>query len=242
MSRQITICDHSEFYRVMQDPDNIRPLLEALIDKAIDRIIPARRHELLGVHVNAFTHDGFTYDISLQLVENDDLGKRLRASQAIMDADFLSPDNFGDETLRSCVIFVCKNAPNSHGKAVRRIQKVIHTLDNIPFNDGTSALILNMSYTERNAADLVCEFLNWMDACRKGETYDISGSEYLTNLVNGIPYEMTLPENHDSSELMRALRECGEAAKRNGTAHMTLEEINEEIAAARRERDSRRAE
>lgn len=242
MNEQRTICDHSEFYRTMQDPDNICPLLEALIGKTIDRIIPARRHELLGVHVNAFTHDGFTYDVSLQLVENDDLGKRLRASQAIMDEDFLSPDNFGDKTLRSCVIFICKNAPNSQGKAVRRIKKVIHTLNNIPFDDGTSAFILNMSYAERNASDLVCEFLRWMDACRKGEAYATSGSEYLTKLVNGISFEMTLPKNNDSSEIMRALRECNEEAERNGTANMTLEEINEEIAAARRERDSKRTE
>lgn len=172
------------FAKVMGQLENIRPLLEALIGKTIDRIVPARRHELLGVHVNAFTHDGFTYDISLQLVENDDLGKRLRASQAIMDADFLSPDNLEDETLRSCVIFICKNAPNSQGKAVRRIQRAIHTLNNIPFDDGTSALILNMSYTERNAADLVCDFLSWMDACRKGEA--ASGSDYLIRLEKAV--------------------------------------------------------
>ena len=173
MNEQRTICDHDVFCRAMQDPNNTRPLLEALIGKTIDRIVPARRCELLGVHVNAFTHDGFTYDISLQLVENDDLGKHLRASQAIMDADFLSPDNLEDETLRNCVIFICKNAPNSHGKAVRRIQKVIHTLNDIPFDDGTSAFILNMSYTERNAAPVVCNFLDRMNACRNdGEPVD----------------------------------------------------------------------
>lgn len=61
-------------------------------------------------------------------------------------------------------------------------------------------------------------------------------------LVNGIPFEMTLPKNNDSSKIMRALRECNEEAERNGTANMTLEEINEEIAAARRERDSKRTE
>lgn len=144
-NQNFNLMNFDTFAKVMRQPENICPLLKALIGKTIDRIVPARRHELLGVHVNAFTHDGFTYDISLQLVENDDLGKRLRASQAIMDADFLSPDNFGNETLRSCVIFICKNAPNSRDKAVRRIQKVIHTLNDIHFDDGTSAFSVRIA-------------------------------------------------------------------------------------------------
>ena len=59
-------------------------------------------------------------------------------------------------------------------------------------------------------------------------------------MVNGIPFGMTLPKDSGSSRLMEALRETQAEAQQNGTADMTLEEINEEIS--RRERDSRRAE
>ena len=61
-------------------------------------------------------------------------------------------------------------------------------------------------------------------------------------MVNGIPFGMTLPKDSGSSRLMEALRETQAEAQQNGTADMTLEEINEEISAARRERDSRRSE
>lgn len=58
-----------------------------------------------------------------------------------------------------------------------------------------------------------------------------------TVLINGIPFNMTLPkQDYKGERAVRALRELSDAAKKNGTADMTLEEINTEIAAARAER------
>lgn len=54
---------------------------------------------------------------------------------------------------------------------------------------------------------------------------------------NGIPFSMTLPNKpYNGERAVRAMYQLGEEAKRNGTADMTLDEINEEIAASRRER------
>ncbi len=58
---------------------------------------------------------------------------------------------------------------------------------------------------------------------------------------NGIPFSMKLSDQQENSAIA-AMREASRIAEENGVADMTLEEINEEIAAARRERDSRRAE
>lgn len=55
-------------------------------------------------------------------------------------------------------------------------------------------------------------------------------------LQNGIPFSMTLPKKeYIGTRGILAMHQLSEDAKRNGTANMTLEEINEEIAAARRE-------
>ena len=59
-----------------------------------------------------------------------------------------------------------------------------------------------------------------------------------TVLANGIPFNMTLPkEAYRSNRAVRAMFAQGEDAKKNGTADMTLEEINAEIAASRTERN-----
>lgn len=56
-------------------------------------------------------------------------------------------------------------------------------------------------------------------------------------LDNGIPFRMTLPKEPYSAERgYRALQEISEASKKNGLSEMTLDEINAEIEASRKER------
>ena len=56
-------------------------------------------------------------------------------------------------------------------------------------------------------------------------------------LENGIPFAMTLPKAPYRAERgIRAMREIGDEARKNGVADMTLDEINAEIEASRAER------
>lgn len=56
-------------------------------------------------------------------------------------------------------------------------------------------------------------------------------------MENGIPFRMTLPKAPYNAERgYRAMVEIGESSERNGVSDMTLEEINAEIEASRRER------
>lgn len=55
-------------------------------------------------------------------------------------------------------------------------------------------------------------------------------------LDNGIPFVMTLPKTEDTElDAVSAMRAAQENAILNGTSEMTLDEINAEIAAARKE-------
>lgn len=56
-------------------------------------------------------------------------------------------------------------------------------------------------------------------------------------MENGIPFRMTLPKAPYKAERgYRAMIEMGEASEKNGLADMSLDEINAEIEASRRER------
>lgn len=62
-------------------------------------------------------------------------------------------------------------------------------------------------------------------------------------LDNGIPFSMTLPKKENvAAQAIRALNEIQEGAISNGTAEMTLDEINAEIIATRKEAAERRGE
>ena len=55
-------------------------------------------------------------------------------------------------------------------------------------------------------------------------------------LVNGIPFNMTLPQSEYKAErALRAMREISEASEQNGLSNMPLSEINAEIVAARQD-------
>ena len=58
-----------------------------------------------------------------------------------------------------------------------------------------------------------------------------------TVIQNGIPFSMTLPkQEYKAARAVRAMQQLSEEAGENGTADLTLDEINAEIKAARRER------
>ena len=93
------------------------------------------------------------------------------------------------------------------------------------------------------------EFVQFrVDGAVKTQAADICGalgidlSTYLrmclTRLVreNGIPFSMRLEEPSKGERAIAALEEASETARRNGLSDMTMEEVDAEIAAARRER------
>ena len=56
-------------------------------------------------------------------------------------------------------------------------------------------------------------------------------------IENGIPFSMTLPRQlYSTNRGIMAMLEIGEEAERNGTSTMTLDEINAEIEACRKEK------
>ena len=56
-------------------------------------------------------------------------------------------------------------------------------------------------------------------------------------MVNGIPFSMVLTEDtYDSKKAVAAMSRLNASAKESGTSDMTLDEINAEISAYRKER------
>lgn len=62
-------------------------------------------------------------------------------------------------------------------------------------------------------------------------------------MVNGLPFSMTLGERQDKTDIagIRAIQSMRESAEKAGLSGMSLDEINAEIAASRRERLTRKA-
>lgn len=57
-----------------------------------------------------------------------------------------------------------------------------------------------------------------------------------TVLENGIPFPMTLQNTYDSEAVLKAVKAMTLDAKQNGSADLTLDEVNDEISKCRQER------
>ncbi|MBQ3124009.1 MAG: type II toxin-antitoxin system RelB/DinJ family antitoxin [Clostridia bacterium] len=58
--------------------------------------------------------------------------------------------------------------------------------------------------------------------------------------VNGIPFSMVLPkENYSATKALEFMDEINKSASENGVAEMSLDDINNEISAYRKERRAR---
>lgn len=58
--------------------------------------------------------------------------------------------------------------------------------------------------------------------------------------VNGIPFSMVLPkENYSATKALGFMDEINKSASENGVAEMSLDDINNEISAYRKERRAR---
>ena len=86
-------------------------------------------------------------------------------------------------------------------------------------------------------------------SCHKSLEYQIHGTldnlpqikelYLISDMENGIPFKMTLPKTPYAAERgYRAMVEMSESAEKNGLSDMTLDEINAEIDASRKERQT----
>lgn len=178
--KDLTMTDPFLFYEIMGEPENCKPLLEALLGQRLEEISTRNEHDLLGVRVSAESVHGTRYDISLQLPDMRELGKRARASQAIMDGDALNmPDSLFD-TLRSCIIMVCPEDPFGLGWAVYEQSHALKGAE-AKYDDGACVLFLNMKFKAGNARETVRDFLHWLN-----KECNASVSPYLTQLEKAV--------------------------------------------------------
>jgi DNA-damage-inducible protein J len=76
------------------------------------------------------------------------------------------------------------------------------------------------------------------DICEKlGIDLPTAMRMFVSRLIreNGIPFSMKLEERSNGVDAIMAMREASSIAAQNGIADMTLDEINAEIAEARKE-------
>ena len=193
--KDLSLVDDFMFSEVMRRPENIKPFLEALLEKKIERVVTIDKQKDLkdtydahGIRLDVYLEDEHhtKYDVEVQARLHRKLEKRIRYYTSGIDWHSLEMNTDYEELSDCFVIFICVEDYFGAGLAVYERESHIKGAPGIPYNDGSHAYILNADFKTENGNPAVMDFLRYIRAGYKGERYDISESSYLKQIDEAI--------------------------------------------------------
>lgn len=169
----LTIQDNFIFCRVMETyPDICKRLLEKILRMEIERIdFPEReksievRHDSKGIRLDVFvkTSDGLKcFDMEIQTARRDDLPRRIRYYQGLIDMDFLEKGKYYWQLGSSYIIFICVFDYFGKGRHIYTFHERCDEDMSIELATGTTKIFLNAYGTIDDVDDEVKAFLDYV--------------------------------------------------------------------------------
>lgn len=193
--KDLSLVDDFMFSEVMRRPENIKPFLEALLEKKIQRVVTIDKQKDLkdtydahGIRLDVYLEDEHhtKYDVEVQARLHRKLEKRIRYYTSGIDRHSLEMNTDYEELSDCFVIFICVEDYFGAGLAVYERESHIKGAPEIAYEDGSHAYILNADFKTENGNPAVMDFLRYIRAGYKGEQYDISESGYLKQIDEAI--------------------------------------------------------
>lgn len=191
----ISLANDLVFGEVMRRPENVKPFLEAVLEKGIEEITYIEKQQdikegfnLHGIRLDVTLADaaGTQYDIEMQVGRAYDLEQRIRFYQSSIDRRTLEPAESYRQLRESYVIFVCTDDYYKRGLALYKRKSIIEGAEDIVYKDGSHAYILNAKFTVPNMGKPALDFLRYINAKYRKLPIDISDSNYLTQIDQAV--------------------------------------------------------
>ena len=149
---ELTISDDFMFCKVMEYEPICKEFLEMLFSAKVKKITYLSSQNSITTNSGAKTvrldvlvknEAGTSYDIEMQVANQNNLPKRMRYYQAALDISFLD-QGYSYKTLNdSFIIFICLFDPIGKNRAIYTFENICIEDKTIPLRDGTKKIILN---------------------------------------------------------------------------------------------------
>lgn len=184
----LTLADRFLFFKVMQDGELCKRLLEIILGVEIERIEYLEGEKTIevfrgakGIRLDIYVKDGRStvYNVEMQAVHASNLPQRSRYYQNLIDANLL--DRGEDYRLlnRSYVIFICMEDIFHKGRHIYTFENRCREELGLALGDGTVKIFLN-PYSEMG--DVTPELGNFLKYLAEGVAVD----EYTERLVEAV--------------------------------------------------------
>ena len=149
---ELTIMDDYMFGVIMREEQNLKPLLEAVLDVKIEKIefiepqkTAKEGYLSKGIRLDLYVLDEAdqVYNAEVQTTDKKNLPKRMRYYQSVIDINILAPGVDYNKLKKSFVIFICNYDPFGKVRYLYRFEnRCVEDLD-LAFGDESVKVVLN---------------------------------------------------------------------------------------------------
>ena len=244
--QNLTISDNFIFGKVLEsDPVVCKQLLEAILNFKIDEIsYPERekafetRHDSKGIRLDVFvkTPNGRKmFDIEIQTSNKDNLAKRMRYYQGLIDNDSLEKGNHYWQLGASYIIFVCTFDYFKRGYHLYSFRERCDQDYDLLMGDETVKIFLNAKSKKNDVNDDLIAFLNYVNG-KKSENPLVEALDKSVQIVKqnkNWRNDYMRYKEHIAAEAHLAALEAAEEAAIEATKNNTLANLKSIIKNAK---------
>lgn len=238
---ELTFTDDGMFQAVLRNPEICAELVERLLHIKVAHVEYPELEKTIkpfystkGVRLDVYLKDeDKIIDVEMQSYPQDDLGKRTRYYQSMIDMDSLMKGQDYTELKESYVLFICKNEPFykdiekkiACGLPCYTFKNICEEDANVNLNDKSMKVIYNASAYKHEKDEKIRNFLHFISTNEPGED---DFSNRLSDLVEIIKDNEIFRSDYASMNLhdrdiMRMARKEGAQQKAVETAAKLLQ-------------------
>ena len=168
---ELTLKDNFMFGIVMRDEKLCKKALEIILQKKISKISIPEDEKVIntdprtkGIRLDVYCEGEDTvYDIEMQNIEYDDLSKRIRYYQSMMDMRLLNKGNDYDDLKKNIIIFICSFDYFKMNRHIYTFENICIQDTDISLGDETQKIILNTKGTMDDVNEDLKNFLTYIE-------------------------------------------------------------------------------
>lgn len=169
-----TIQDNFIFSKTFElFPDLCKKLIEQILDIRIKTISYPEREKVIesrtdskGVRLDVYIADNLnrSFDLEMQIANSDNIAKRMRYYQGLIDGDKLKHGQHYNSLGDSYIIFICPFDRFKQGRHIYTFRERCDQDYNLKLNDGAVKIFLSTKGTMNDVSSKIKNFLNYVDS------------------------------------------------------------------------------
>ena len=169
-----TIKDNFIFGKTLEmNPEICRRLIELILNIRVKEIKYPEREKVIesrtdskGIRLDVYVEDkqNRSFDLEMQIADSDNIAKRMRYYQSLIDGDKLKRGQHYNALGDSYIIFICPFDKFKQGRHIYTFRESCDQDYNLKLNDGAVKIFLSTKGTLDDVSDTVKNFLNYVDS------------------------------------------------------------------------------